>query len=547
MDNLIAKLAEAFIPPRADPLPQRANHVPDRRRQEFSRTDNTRTERPERTTETPHKAGGEDQVSSDGKGERKDFNEVLAKKMSKRDNKPIKRELNVQDSEPEVADQAQPAVLVAEVKAPEKIVTEDIVQLNTPTTAQAKTEQPGVIDGLLEKAVLKNQANVTSGEEVVTPVDKIVGNANEAKTEAIGIPIKTLTSEVKAAKPEINPSETTEKLKTKTDQPVVKTDQPVLKTEQPVVKTDQPVLKTQQPVSKTLQPELKATQGGENLAAANKDIDLQQAEVSTKAGKLDQKPAIVQSENIPQTGIQNKFDKSIAKSKQDATTKVNTTSTPQASTETNNNTVLNPADITNKDLDKTFKHEMAFETKPETVTQFATDSSVKTSVGNSRLDIKPQNISSTVNQITEQIRSSSARGREQITIALDPPELGKVMIKFQQRNGEIVGIVEVEKARTQQEIADEMPVILKSLNEGGIAVKRVEVVLADQETQDALKDNSTNQNNNTGRQGFQDSSDNPQNQPSDPRPRNFSRQYNPGNKADNYTNTLSDDAINMFA
>ena len=541
MDNSIANLAEAFIPPRADPLPQRANHVPARHRQEYSHADNTRTERPERTTETPPKAGGEDQVSSDGKGERKDFNEVLAKKMSKRENKSIKRERNVQDSDPDAADQAQPAVLVAEVKAPEKIVTEDIVQLiNTPTTAQAKTEQPGVIDGLLEKAVLKNQANVTSGEEVVTPVDKIVGNANEAKTEAIGIPIKTLTSEVKAAKPEINLSETTEKLKTKTDQPVVKTDQSVLKTEQPVSKT-------QQPESKVLQPELKATQGGENLAAANKDIDLQQAEVSTKAGKLDQKPAIVQSENIPQTGIQNKFDKSIAKSKQDAITTVNTTSTPQASTETNNNTVLNPADITNKDLDKTFKHEMAFETKPETVTQFATDSSVKTSVGNSRLDIKPQNISSTVNQITEQIRSSSARGREQITIALDPPELGKVMIKFQQRNGEIVGIVEVEKVRTQQEIADEMPVILKSLNEGGIAVNRVEVVLADQETQDALKDNSTNQNNNTGRQGFQDSSDNPQNQPSDPRPRNFSRQYNPGNKADNYTNTLSDDAINMFA
>ncbi|MBW8014752.1 MAG: hypothetical protein FVQ82_01075 [Planctomycetes bacterium] len=140
-----------------------------------------------------------------------------------------------------------------------------------------------------------------------------------------------------------------------------------------------------------------------------------------------------------------------------------------------------------------------------------------------------------------------ARGREQISIALDPPELGRVMIRFQQRNGEIVGIVEAEKARTHQEIADEMPVIIKSLNDSGILVKRVEVVLTEQNTQDALGNNSANENNNTGRQGFSGSSDNPENEGSSTGSRNFSRQYNPANNTDNYINTVSDDAINMYA
>ncbi len=97
-------------------------------------------------------------------------------------------------------------------------------------------------------------------------------------------------------------------------------------------------------------------------------------------------------------------------------------------------------------------------------------------------------------QILESIHSSlSQKGQDQqITIRLNPPELGKVFIKFQGQDDQITGLLEVSKPQTRIEIQQALPQIIQNLQDSGIQIKRIEVVLseADQPKQEALKDQS---------------------------------------------------------
>jgi flagellar hook-length control protein FliK len=97
-------------------------------------------------------------------------------------------------------------------------------------------------------------------------------------------------------------------------------------------------------------------------------------------------------------------------------------------------------------------------------------------------------------QILESIHSSlSQQGQnQQITVRLNPPELGKVFIKFQEQDAQITGLLEVSKAQTRYEIEQALPQIIRDLADCGIQIKRVEVLLSNGEEseQQALKDQS---------------------------------------------------------
>lgn len=94
-------------------------------------------------------------------------------------------------------------------------------------------------------------------------------------------------------------------------------------------------------------------------------------------------------------------------------------------------------------------------------------------------------------QILESIHSSLRQGDQQITIRLNPPELGKVFIKFQQQQDQIIGLLEVSKTQTRYEIEQALPQIIRNLADCGIQLKRLEVILtADQAEQQAYKDQS---------------------------------------------------------
>ncbi len=90
-------------------------------------------------------------------------------------------------------------------------------------------------------------------------------------------------------------------------------------------------------------------------------------------------------------------------------------------------------------------------------------------------------------QITELMQVAAQRNADRLTVRLDPPELGRVQIKFQQINGEIVGVIEADKVRTRDEIANTMPQIVRSLQESGVAIKKIEVVLTDRQQPDTAQ------------------------------------------------------------
>ncbi len=98
-------------------------------------------------------------------------------------------------------------------------------------------------------------------------------------------------------------------------------------------------------------------------------------------------------------------------------------------------------------------------------------------------------------QILESIHSSLSReGQDQqITIRLNPPELGKVFIKFDERDSQIIGLLEVSKPQTRIEIQQALPHIIQNLQDSGIHIKRLEVVLSngEQPEQEAPKDSAS--------------------------------------------------------
>ena len=111
-------------------------------------------------------------------------------------------------------------------------------------------------------------------------------------------------------------------------------------------------------------------------------------------------------------------------------------------------------------------------------------------------------------QILESVRSSLSQqtGDKQITIQLNPPELGKVSVKFQEQDAQITGTLEVSKAQTRVEIEQALPQIIRTLAESGIEIKRFEVVLNDSEQsgQQAFK-NPSLQDGSFGRHDSSDS------------------------------------------
>lgn len=83
-------------------------------------------------------------------------------------------------------------------------------------------------------------------------------------------------------------------------------------------------------------------------------------------------------------------------------------------------------------------------------------------------------------QILDSVHASMARGDKQVLIRLDPPELGSVTVRFQEQDGQISGILEVSQDQTRQEVEQALPQVLRGLQEAGVLVRRLDVVLAEQ-------------------------------------------------------------------
>ena len=102
----------------------------------------------------------------------------------------------------------------------------------------------------------------------------------------------------------------------------------------------------------------------------------------------------------------------------------------------------------------------------------------------------PNHFTTVSEQLQESIHTSLRQGDQQLTIRLNPPELGRVFIKFQGKGDQITGLLEVDRAQTRYEIEQALPQLIRNLAECGVQIKRLEVVLTNQQEHHAFKDTS---------------------------------------------------------
>ena len=138
----------------------------------------------------------------------------------------------------------------------------------------------------------------------------------------------------------------------------------------------------------------------------------------------------------------------------------------------------------NKNDSQGFEQMLSHNTPQTLITEQTPAAAKNATTANTPGQNSSSNVSADIGkQILESIHSSvSKQGAErQITIRLNPPELGKVSITFRQQDAELTGLMEVSKAQTRFEIEQTLPQIIRNLADSGIHIKRLEVMLSNEE------------------------------------------------------------------
>ena len=107
-------------------------------------------------------------------------------------------------------------------------------------------------------------------------------------------------------------------------------------------------------------------------------------------------------------------------------------------------------------------------------------------------------------QIQESVSSFYRPGTQQMIIRLDPPDLGRITIRFTEQRDGITGVLHVDKSQTKQEIQQALPGIVQHLQNSDVQIKKLEVVLNEQPQNDTAEEQSANQNGSFGEQNSPD-------------------------------------------
>ena len=96
-----------------------------------------------------------------------------------------------------------------------------------------------------------------------------------------------------------------------------------------------------------------------------------------------------------------------------------------------------------------------------------------------------------VDQIVQHLSSITVSGAQQrIRLTLTPEDLGTVRITFNQSEGEVVGLLEVQKNQTRREVEQALPQLISAMQSSGVQVRRIEVVQWDA-GRDSAEDGTT--------------------------------------------------------
>jgi hypothetical protein len=97
-------------------------------------------------------------------------------------------------------------------------------------------------------------------------------------------------------------------------------------------------------------------------------------------------------------------------------------------------------------------------------------------------------------QIQESAKALLTSNKNQVTIRLNPPELGSVCLKVSDNGHQITGLLQITKPETKYEIQQLLPGIIRNLEDAGISVKSFDVVLNNQPDQQTAQQSLYQQN-----------------------------------------------------
>jgi hypothetical protein len=108
-------------------------------------------------------------------------------------------------------------------------------------------------------------------------------------------------------------------------------------------------------------------------------------------------------------------------------------------------------------------------------------------------------------QIQESASALLTSNKNQVTIRLNPPELGSVSLKVSDNGHQITGLLQITKPETKYEIQQLLPGIIRNLEDAGISVKSFDVVLNNQPDQQTAQQSLYQQNDQNGYIPYRDS------------------------------------------
>ena len=100
------------------------------------------------------------------------------------------------------------------------------------------------------------------------------------------------------------------------------------------------------------------------------------------------------------------------------------------------------------------------------------------------LGINPSPTPTVGEQILDSVRASMAQGDRQISVRLQPPELGMVTVRLREQDSHLEGTVEAGLSDTRREIERALPELIRGLQEVGIQIRRFDVTSGDSSGQD---------------------------------------------------------------
>ncbi len=105
-------------------------------------------------------------------------------------------------------------------------------------------------------------------------------------------------------------------------------------------------------------------------------------------------------------------------------------------------------------------------------------------VGNADVGMNESISQSIGEQILDSLKASMAQGDRQVLIRLQPPELGMVLVRLREQGERLDGILKVDRTDTRREIEQVLPEVVRSLQDAGIEVRRLDVTDSDSPGQD---------------------------------------------------------------